>query len=962
MKIKTNLYLLSAIFVTMIAAIGFVVFYSLGQINKEVEISNSGSQLVKDIFELNIVTNEYAMHHEERMQKQWFIKYNSLYKELEIIRKMPLAPEHHFIIKSIAADYKVLGDFFTQLQNNIDRRKKLIEGDRPQDELARDVRIGKLLTDEIMMRSQGIFTQAFKLSEVMQKRISQVEYKTKLIILFSIIGFAVLSFFASFINIRTLVRQIRKLIKGAELIGEGNLEHKINLKTENEMHQLANAFNKMSEDLKVSQKKLLSAKEYAENIVGTIREPLIVLDSDLHVVSANNSFYKTFKVLPKEAEGRSIYELGNRQLDIPELRKPLEDILPEKGKLVDYEVRNIVESIGKKTMLLNARQITREEEEEEGKLILLAIEDITKRKQAEEEIKDLAKFPSENPNPVLRVEKNGTILFANNAGSIFLDYWGTQTGQSIPEDWLKHVKDVLRSSTSNNYELECHNRVFSLSLAPIGEEGYVNFYGLDITERKQIETELRKSEERFRLLVSSVKDYAIFMVTPEGIISSWNEGIQKIKGYNSDEIIGKHISIFYPQEDIKQGKIEYELQKAREDGKYEDEGWRVRKDGSRFLANVIITALYDDKRKLYGFTKVTRDITERKKAEDAFKESEKKTLLLLNSTGEAIYGLDLEGLCNFCNTSCLRLLGYEEESQLLGQNMHELIHHTKKDDTLYPEEECYIYQAFREGKGTHVDDEVLWRADGTSFAAEYRSFPIFRDGETVGSVVSFVDITKRIKSEEQIKASLKEKEVLLMEVHHRVKNNMQVIASLLRLQSAEIKDKHLLALFDESQNRIKSMALIHEDLYKSKDLANIDFDQYTRKLTGRLMTSFGVSPDRIITNINIDIISLGVDAAIPCGLIINELFTNSLKHAFPANRFSINLKDKKGEICIDFHSNSGEYSLIFSDNGVGLPEDIDYHKSETLGLELVRTLVKQLKGTIKLNSNGGTEFKITFRV
>ncbi len=145
----------------------------------------------------------------------------------------------------------------------------------------------------------------------------------------------------------------------------------------------------------------------------------------------------------------------------------------------------------------------------------------------------------------------------------------------------------------------------------------------------------------------------------------------------------------------------------------------------------------------------------RKRSEEELQESEKKSLLLLNSTGEAIYGLDLEGNCTFCNPSCLCLLGYEHESQLLGRNMHALIHHTRKDGTPYPEEECCIYQAFREGKGTHVDDEVLWRADGTSFAAEYRSFPIFREGETVGSVVSFVDITERKKAEEEIKGLAK---------------------------------------------------------------------------------------------------------------------------------------------------------------------------------------------------------------
>ena len=140
-------------------------------------------------------------------------------------------------------------------------------------------------------------------------------------------------------------------------------------------------------------------------------------------------------------------------------------------------------------------------------------------------------------------------------------------------------------------------------------------------------------------------------------------------------------------------------------------------------------------------------------AEKALHESEERFRLLLDSTGEAIYDLDLEGNCTFCNPACLRLLGYGEVSDLLGKNMHELMHHTRPDGTLYPEEECRISQAFRQGEGTHVDDEVLWRAAGTSFPAEYRSFPIRRDGELIGSVVTFVDITERVQAEEELWAT-----------------------------------------------------------------------------------------------------------------------------------------------------------------------------------------------------------------
>jgi len=196
--------------------------------------------------------------------------------------------------------------------------------------------------------------------------------------------------------------------------------------------------------------------------------------------------------------------------------------------------------------------------------------------------------------------------------------------------------------------------------------------------------------------------------------------------------------------------------------------------------------------------------------------------------------------------------------------------------------------------------------------------------------------------------------VLLREIHHRVKNNMQIVSSLLRLQSRYTKDKQILDIFKASQNRIETMAFIHEKLYQSKDLARVDFTDYVNTLTRNLFTTYGVSTARIKLNIDIKNVSLPLDNAILCGLIINELVSNSLKHAFPTN--------KQGKIKIALHPiNKNKWELIVSDNGVGIPEDIDFRNTESLGLHLVTILAEdQLRGEINLNRTEGTEFKIKF--
>ncbi len=221
------------------------------------------------------------------------------------------------------------------------------------------------------------------------------------------------------------------------------------------------------------------------------------------------------------------------------------------------------------------------------------------------------------------------------------------------------------------------------------------------------------------------------------------------------------------------------------------------------------------------------------------------------------------------------------------------------------------------------------------------------------------EMIERDKVEGQVKRSLREKEILLREIHHRVKNNLQIVQSMLNLQLPQIEDEKAIALFKESQNRVYSMALIHEKLYQSESLAVIDFSGYIKNLAAHLFLSYGAAGKAIRPRILVKDVSLDIDTTIPCALIINELITNSLKHAFPASRGP----GAAGEISIDLHREPGNrFLLTVSDDGVGLPEGFALQDGKSLGLKLVDVLAKQLNGTVHIGRAGGASFSISFAV
>ncbi len=346
----------------------------------------------------------------------------------------------------------------------------------------------------------------------------------------------------------------------------------------------------------------------------------------------------------------------------------------------------------------------------------------------------------------------------------------------------------------------------------------------------------------------------------------------------------------------------------------------------------------------------------RKKAVGELGESEERYRALVGAgadMGEAIVLLQntdkVEAAHLFANQEWVRMTGYTPE-ELREISYFDLIHPCDRD--------AVAERNRRRLRGEEVPG--LWEIsiiakDGSEVSVENIGALLTYQGRP--AVVGYIrDITERKKAEERIKASLEEKEVLLKEIHHRVKNNLQVISSLLKLQSGYIEDERYAEMFKESQERVKSMALVHEKLYQSEDLARIDFAGYIESVVEELRRSYRSERAGIGIKTEVENIRLGVDYAIPCGLIINELVSNSLKHAFP--------QGEGGEVRIAMRQvGEDEVELEVSDNGIGLPESVGVRNAESLGLRLVSMLAEdQLVGEMELDRSEGTKFRIRFRV
>ena len=329
--------------------------------------------------------------------------------------------------------------------------------------------------------------------------------------------------------------------------------------------------------------------------------------------------------------------------------------------------------------------------------------------------------------------------------------------------------------------------------------------------------------------------------------------------------------------------------------------------------------------------------------------SEERFRQVVESAPNAMLMVNLAGNIEMVNAEAERVFGYSR-SEMLGQSISLLIparfrpNHTSLFGSFFHHPESRLMAARGDLYGS--------KKDGSEFPVEIGLNPIETDEGTM-VLSTIVDISDRKHKEEAIHAALKEKDILLGEIHHRVKNNLQVVYSLLDLQSNSISDPLALSLMRESQNRIRSMALIHQTLYESGDFARVDFGRFLDTLVPTLISSYGLTASRFSLAIEATEVQLPINAAIPCGLVVNELISNALKHAFPDGR--------EGEIRIHLAREAKDRVLLrVSDNGVGIRDDFDIQQTATLGLQLVSQLVDQLAGELDIHRANPTAFSVRF--
>lgn len=440
-------------------------------------------------------------------------------------------------------------------------------------------------------------------------------------------------------------------------------------------------------------------------------------------------------------------------------------------------------------------------------------------------------------------------------------------------------------------------------------------------------------------ILSTMSNFLIILNTHNEIVLV-NKSLLNLLNYKKDDLLGKSSKLIFDYRD------ELENIPSNKVGQVKTFETKIKSRENKLIPVLMSVSLIKiSEKEPLGLVCLGSDLTKEKEIKKALEKSEQLYSTLVKTDPDSIITTDINGKIVYSSEHALQMYGYKK-SELIGRSIFDLI---------IPE---YQNKARLDLERTLQDDILrnleykLIKKNGDQFIGEW-NVAVIKDNKEgpVAFMTTARDITHHKNIEAQMQASLHEKTILLREVHHRVKNNLQIISSLLNLQSSYITDEEAFEVFKESQNRVKSMAMIHEKLYQSGNFAEINVAEYLKSLTENIYSSYGINMNIIKLKINAENIFLDINKAVPCFLLINEVITNSIKHAFPDGR--------SGKITIDFHEDRG-YIISIKDDGIGLPKNLNLKKTETLGMQLINALTSQLDGELEVKSNGGTEFIVHF--
>jgi PAS domain S-box-containing protein len=521
--------------------------------------------------------------------------------------------------------------------------------------------------------------------------------------------------------------------------------------------------------------------------------------------------------------------------------------------------------------------------------------------------------------------------------------------KSAQKEWLKiKPRDPF---TLYGHQKRKDGTVFPVEVrfAAVEMGGQKMFMGLvrDITEKMKAEKNLRQIQQRFEQVAKSAGEW-IWEVDSKGTYVYSSPVIKDLLGYEVEELVGKkHFYDLYPvneKKTLKNSAMELFTNTKPFKGFLNT---CVHKDGYTVIMESTGIPLISDTGELRGYIGVDADVSEKYLAQQKLKESEEKYRHVVESAAEGIALIDINGTVIETNPKALEMVGLNQ-NDVIGQNIVNIAPSIGIDLN----ELLTSFNNIMNGKQIPKNEWEFVNNNGQKKFVKSHYSPLKKYGKTIGLALVLEDITELKLREKKLEDSLIEKEALLKEIHHRVNNNIQIISSLLNLQTGYVNEETKTVLRD-SQSRLKSMAMIHEKLYISNDLSHINIKEYTEKLVSDIFYTYGVRVGTIKSNLNVKDVVLNMETAIPIGLIINELITNSIKYAYP--------DVKNGTITVELTKNGSDFTLIIADDGVGLPEHIDYQDTVSLGLQLVNNLVKQIDGKITIDKSNGTEFNIKFK-